>query len=603
MHPTEQAELYGRLVALRALACDLRQGADLPPDLINVPPEHHGAVIDAVVRSLARAQLRLEDSSWSEVSAHLLYAEALLNVFKVMLAQRRAAPWSERLAYADRITGDAYTRVADQARVLRLPAPKHNPEWLPPLCRLQHRHAPAAQPTDTLQVSVSHDDPLRASLRVLGALSAARWSGLEDEVTLGMVVARTALAEQLVQARPWPFPVILLPLHQLEQPGRLVTLLHEVGVVLAHDLGLLDRLAHVLASDTRRLRQWERWSAWSEAILGDLLGLVLGGPAVAHAMAGLLIPRRHARPGTDAPGAATRIALLLAAARWLHLPLHGEGWLEEQVTAAAQRGEQRYIAEVDGLIRRLVAVPVGDGRLEQLLAQTAAPAAWGHLPGRVHIEVEEGRLSAEEAGATFDSWARALPRAPWQKEPAWYAHERGPALRLAPTHLALPGQLVKIPPVHLMVEHDEIDLVGITHWQLAAKLAEARERRGRCWKRIAVYFLADVSLHEVAVPGRGPNELALEKAHVLEELRELLGGGVAETVELREYRHPTLFASFWRTDGVLQRAHTSACVWGRDILQAPSIDYRRLPWGDNPELDELEAGLQVLRDELSWPIP
>jgi hypothetical protein len=81
-----------------------------------------------------------------------------------------------------------------------------------------------------------------------------------------------------------PFPLIQLPYHRLVNPWTLGAVLHEVGHNLHNELGLARIIPRNIA---RRLLQagFARfvaavWARWNRELFADLIGLLLGGPAV-----------------------------------------------------------------------------------------------------------------------------------------------------------------------------------------------------------------------------------------------------------------------------------------------------------------------------------
>jgi hypothetical protein len=92
--------------------------------------------------------------------------------------------------------------------------------------------------------------------------------------------------------QPLPFPVIMLPLDQLDCMWLYPTIYHEVGHNLDQDLGLTSEMAGHL--EQRLLRVGVRphyltaWQTWIREILADTIGILLGGAGFAHTMVSLL---------------------------------------------------------------------------------------------------------------------------------------------------------------------------------------------------------------------------------------------------------------------------------------------------------------------------
>jgi hypothetical protein len=80
-----------------------------------------------------------------------------------------------------------------------------------------------------------------------------------------------------------PFPLIQLPYHRMVNPWTLGAVLHELGHNLQNDLGLARvipvSIARVVAGTSGRLAA-AIWTRWNREIFADLIGLLLGGPAV-----------------------------------------------------------------------------------------------------------------------------------------------------------------------------------------------------------------------------------------------------------------------------------------------------------------------------------
>jgi hypothetical protein len=81
-----------------------------------------------------------------------------------------------------------------------------------------------------------------------------------------------------------PFPLIQLPYHRLVNPWTLGAVLHEVGHNLHSDLGLARAIPRNIAR--RLLRAGggrfvaSVWARWNRELFADLIGLLLGGPAI-----------------------------------------------------------------------------------------------------------------------------------------------------------------------------------------------------------------------------------------------------------------------------------------------------------------------------------
>jgi hypothetical protein len=87
---------------------------------------------------------------------------------------------------------------------------------------------------------------------------------------------------------PNPFPLVQLPYHRLVNPWTLGAVLHEVGHNLQNDLGLARVLPRAIE---RRLTAAglprpvpATWRRWNREGFADLLGLLMGGPAIVNSL-------------------------------------------------------------------------------------------------------------------------------------------------------------------------------------------------------------------------------------------------------------------------------------------------------------------------------
>jgi hypothetical protein len=88
--------------------------------------------------------------------------------------------------------------------------------------------------------------------------------------------------------RPNPYPLVQLPYHRLVNPWTLGAVLHEVGHNLQNDLGLARVLPRAIE---RRLTAAglprpvpATWRRWNREGFADLLGLLMGGPAIVSSL-------------------------------------------------------------------------------------------------------------------------------------------------------------------------------------------------------------------------------------------------------------------------------------------------------------------------------
>ncbi|MGH2733642.1 MAG: hypothetical protein ACRDJG_12035 [Actinomycetota bacterium] len=81
-----------------------------------------------------------------------------------------------------------------------------------------------------------------------------------------------------------PFPLIQLPYHRLVNPWTLGAVLHEVSHNLQNDLGLAREMPRAIGERLSREGCGplvaSTWKRWNRELFADLMGLLLGGPAV-----------------------------------------------------------------------------------------------------------------------------------------------------------------------------------------------------------------------------------------------------------------------------------------------------------------------------------
>ncbi|MFH1463873.1 MAG: hypothetical protein ABIO70_05775 [Pseudomonadota bacterium] len=609
MTDAEQTEFQIRKAALRAILAELRQDERLPDDLVCVPRPHLAAVIATAEEAIEAPTVRAGSAEpWVEASARLLYAEALLNGFKAMMEQRRTGPFAEHLSCADAVVANGYHVAIGRAVALGTLPPGAAAARLHPLCRFDDGVDPTPHTGQVAHRAVHHDTLPEAAADVIRAF---RWATLQagdwevDDYLLGLKERDRSIARldaALGRHREWPFPVLALPPHYLVQPVFLCTLLHDIGRRIDHELGISGRVGARIVSLAREAVRDEQWVRSAPTFIADLFGLALGGPGFIYALAHAAAATPAKEPDPLYPAMPLRVALLLAALRPMGILLSPRERvrLGDRIRDALGEHERPYVRRAHRIMRWLLGLPVGETRLVELLRLQGCDLAWARLPGDLLMgSIRRGSALPFRAGDAFLAQAHTLERADWQRSPDWYAHDRQRVPILAPTFRAHPDGVLKVPPVELMVAHDEMDFVGATNGRLAATLEEAARRREEPWKRVTIYFLDDRHLEWLGTPERPTWVLIQEKDQALKDLRAVIAAHPDTAWELRRFDRPTLFASFWWRDGRLMRVHTSACVWGGDIQKAPSTDYRYVAGYPNPELEELEAGLGRLRDEVS----
>jgi hypothetical protein len=143
------------------------------------------------------------------------------------------------------------------------------------------------------------------------------------------------------RAQKLPIPIILLPIDQVECLWLYATLHHEVGHNIDQDLGLADTIRELLGERLQAAAvpgvQREVWQRWTEEILADAFGVLLGGAGFAHTLVGLL---RRLAPLTqtvvtndDHPDHTVRILLLAELLR--HFGAKASGVAEVPALTAA----------------------------------------------------------------------------------------------------------------------------------------------------------------------------------------------------------------------------------------------------------------------------
>jgi len=136
-----------------------------------------------------------------------------------------------------------------------------------------------------------------------------------------------------------------------------------------------------------------------------------------------------------------------------------------------------------------------------------------------------------------------------------------------------PSDLIKIPPLKLLLRHRKIAFVGATNDQLPKIFVEAiQSDPQKHWQDIIVFFLKDRPLHAISFAGRRDRDLVRAKRRTIRTLRSLLSRYTGN-LQFREYSHPYYFASYWDWDAPGGRIHISPYIWGADIRTCPSLDY------------------------------
>ncbi|MGY1985429.1 hypothetical protein ACI792_04315 [Blastococcus sp. SYSU DS0669] len=118
---------------------------------------------------------------------------------------------------------------------------------------------------------------------------------------------------QRLGSQPNPFPIVQLPYHRLVNPWTLGAILHEISHNLHTELGLSRAVPEALHA---RLREAGAppavagtWARWNRETFADLLGLLLGGPAIVASLIDILA-RSPASVTTYSPAGVHPLPLL-----------------------------------------------------------------------------------------------------------------------------------------------------------------------------------------------------------------------------------------------------------------------------------------------------
>jgi hypothetical protein len=191
----------------------------------------------------------------------------------------------------------------------------------------------------------------------------------------------------------------------------------------------------------------------------------------------------------------------------------------------------------------------------------------------------------------------AAPRQPaaWELTEPQARFLRTLAEAVEPPHLDTTVLGKKVPPPELLEHHERIAFVGGSNHQLAAKLRQARDKRGgRPWRSIEVFFLTPEAMASLAHEGQSAAQWREVRTGAEAALRELLPACV-ERWALYEHALPLYFASYWDWDTLGGRIHVSTGVWGQDVAHTPSIDYVRVADPPSEPYTVYVKGLEALR--------
>ncbi len=227
------------------------------------------------------------DSFAADVGAierEIVGANDLWRTFRTALDQRRDAAPRAALDAADLTAADCYLGSMRRAAAWKVVDEDRFRE--PPLTLLDARYTPATAPRAT-------------------------------------PVSAAGLATRVYKDMRLPVPLLLLPFDQIGGMWHLTAIHHEVGHDLDQDLGLRGGLAEALGRalgaasvpDARRAV----WGGWVPELLGDAVGVLLGGAGFGASLASLLAAlgagRQIAALDDPHPDSTLRVALLAALLR------------------------------------------------------------------------------------------------------------------------------------------------------------------------------------------------------------------------------------------------------------------------------------------------
>jgi hypothetical protein len=196
-----------------------------------------------------------------------------------------------------------------------------------------------------------------------------------------------------------PIPLVSLPPVCVAEPWWLVSVGHEVGHHVQHDLKLVDPFAEVLAravtgTGTESRRQAMRWAEWGQEIFADVFALHMMGSVVIDVVDELVMSRAHDMliAQDQYPAPLVRLALLRAVAARLGLDvpesagppaIRGAGDSDDDIVSEA-RGDLALVGTIanclvpdDGPGMEALPGAIGD---VSAAAVTSMPVAVSSLP-------------------------------------------------------------------------------------------------------------------------------------------------------------------------------------------------------------------------------
>lgn len=460
-------------------------------------------------------------------------------------------------------------------------------------------------------------DGYRTGLRLLSSIGArrkhvSRWPEpvvLFEPMASPMTLNRggsTGLSFTGGSAAAIPFPLVFIPDYPDSSLGSLCVIQHEVGHNLDEDFGLSDAIEPLLESRLSNLnaQDIDMWVDWLPELIADVVGLILGGVALALELAewaGVLEDDAALASSTH-PFPSVRVVFAMEVLRLMDVKLPAE--LTELLTKPASELTSeigRLIDQVPAVAAALMCSPI-PGLNHAELRDLGVAAAEDHdrvmsvskelvaeeiesMPYRLIPSVARVAVSlGEDANAVFNTFkASAKNRSGSDAvrfRKAMFAIE---SLKdVTPPILAEENARLKRPPANLFRTVEEVSFVGGQNDGLPKLFASYVEEGHPRKRQINVFYLTEHSLSRMAHPGKTAEQLLAGRRASLEALTPAFMDSIAESWQIFEHDEPYFFASYWDATSPGGRIHTSSHGWGQDIKVAPGIDYVWSPNADRP---------------------
>ena len=145
---------------------------------------------------------------------------------------------------------------------------------------------------------------------------------------------------------------------------------------------------------------------------------------------------------------------------------------------------------------------------------------------------------------------------------------------------------IKLPPVALLVEFDEIIFLGETNGQLpkfVKKAFEIRQRRNKGrWNRLEILSIENLNTafrNEASLP------LLQQERSEMEAFFKNEAAKIADDLTMYRYRYIGTYGSLWKNSTGKRRVHVSAGLTGEDIRVSPASDYVDFQGSRHPKVD------------------